>query len=625
MAPTVSSAKITLSCPLFAADFDPRNNGLLLVGGGGGEGRSGVGNKISLLNTSHPNKIAELVEIGLSRDEDSVMSLGIAQSSQESLIAFAGINSSQAQQKQNNNQHLRSFKVDIPHVKSRRAGSAVDDDDVSKPEKHLQTVPLSKASLFRTRASKDKKDQEGYQRTLRFSPWKGESLPRIAAIASGLAAQGEIVLFNANTSTPQQSDVLGRVALGNQEEAEDLDILDIDDEGRFKFIYTNGSSLYMCELSASKKAESLQFQCIYTLRSEGGKKPKIRAIRFLSPSSFVLLLNSANRSGCELAIVTMKGSQGLVTRRRRLHKSMKIGFGLDVCHLSSSSKGERQHVLAVSGNDQSIEIFTVDYSPERGFGKVYHYLTLRDLHPFSMTKIAFSNFIPPSHPVTAEVKPQYIKLVTVSVGNTVVVHTLPLSPFPADSRRPRYVLVTPGPSEILQNLFAIIMALIVVAVGAFFLQAFTEIRGGVPPVLGAKEWLHPRLRDLIARPYMFEDGRRGQPTIYSLRTAASTSTQATETSVIRTSALPLRDLLSSKGDSQTMIVQDHGQDVRIHENGGDGDQPEGRRWEDLPHEEQEAWKVKLMDAGHWAAEEGEAILRGVLFGELAGFVGRVVL
>jgi glycyl-tRNA synthetase len=47
MAPTIHSAKLTLSCPLFAADFDPRNNGLLLVGGGGGEGRSGVDNKIA--------------------------------------------------------------------------------------------------------------------------------------------------------------------------------------------------------------------------------------------------------------------------------------------------------------------------------------------------------------------------------------------------------------------------------------------------------------------------------------------------------------------------------------------------------------------------------------------------
>ena len=46
MPPRIHSAKLTLSCPLFAADFDPRNNGRLLVGGGGGEGRTGVGNKI---------------------------------------------------------------------------------------------------------------------------------------------------------------------------------------------------------------------------------------------------------------------------------------------------------------------------------------------------------------------------------------------------------------------------------------------------------------------------------------------------------------------------------------------------------------------------------------------------
>ncbi|EEP79314.1 conserved hypothetical protein [Uncinocarpus reesii 1704] len=571
MAPPVSSSKITLSCPLFAADFDPQNNGLLLVAGGGGEGRSGVGNKISLLNTAHPNKITELVEVGLSRDEDSVMSLGIAQSSHESLVAFTGINSSQAEQKQNNNEHLRSFKLNVPRVKPTADSSIVDHDTLSKSEKAPQTTPLSRASLFRTRAVKDKKDQEAYQRILRLSPWKGSNSPRIAAIATGLAPQGEIVVFNANTSTPQESDVIGRVTLGNQEEAEDLDILDVDNEGNFRLVYSNGPSLYMCDVSASKKAENLQIECIYTVPPEGGRKPKIRAVRFLSPTSFAFLQNSANRSGCEVAVLTLKGSRGSVTRRRRLHSSMKIGVGLDVCRLPQSSK---------------------------------------DLHPFSMTRIAFSNFIPPSHPVTADVKPQYIKLASVSVGNTVVEHTLPLSPYPTGSKRPRYVLVTPGPSEILQNLFSIIMAVIVVGLGAFCLQAFTEIRGGVPPTLGAKEWLHPRLRDLIARPYMFEDGRPGQQRIYSLRTStASTVTQATETPVIQTPTPPLRDFLSSKDDSQTLFIQDHGDHVRVHEHKGDGQNQEGRKWEDLPHEEREAWKTKLADYGHWAAEEGEAILR----------------
>lgn len=42
----IADAKITLSYPLYAADFDPENSSFLLVGGGGGEGRSGIGNKI---------------------------------------------------------------------------------------------------------------------------------------------------------------------------------------------------------------------------------------------------------------------------------------------------------------------------------------------------------------------------------------------------------------------------------------------------------------------------------------------------------------------------------------------------------------------------------------------------
>lgn len=39
-------AKITLSYPLYACDFDPQDANRLVVGGGGGPGRSGVGNKI---------------------------------------------------------------------------------------------------------------------------------------------------------------------------------------------------------------------------------------------------------------------------------------------------------------------------------------------------------------------------------------------------------------------------------------------------------------------------------------------------------------------------------------------------------------------------------------------------
>lgn len=47
----VSYAKYTLPYPVYAAEFDPYNRGYLIVGGGGGEGRSGVPNQIVRLSS----------------------------------------------------------------------------------------------------------------------------------------------------------------------------------------------------------------------------------------------------------------------------------------------------------------------------------------------------------------------------------------------------------------------------------------------------------------------------------------------------------------------------------------------------------------------------------------------
>lgn len=46
MAPPFQRASIELDYPLYAVDFDREDSNRLIVGGGGGAGRSGVGNKI---------------------------------------------------------------------------------------------------------------------------------------------------------------------------------------------------------------------------------------------------------------------------------------------------------------------------------------------------------------------------------------------------------------------------------------------------------------------------------------------------------------------------------------------------------------------------------------------------
>lgn len=51
---------------------------------------------------------------------------------------------------------------------------------------------------------------------------------------------------------------------------------------------------------------------------------------------------------------------------------------------------------------------------------------------------------------------------------------------------------------------------------------------------------------------------------------------------------------------------------------------EAKTWEELPRDQKEGWKRRLSDAGHWAEEMGESVLKGVLFSELAGVVGEAV-
>ncbi|OJD11091.1 hypothetical protein AJ78_08062 [Emergomyces pasteurianus Ep9510] len=678
MAPDIPSAKITLSCPLFGADFDPRNNSFLLVGGGGGEGRSGT-----LLNTSRRNEISEVVDIELSRDEDSVTSLAVSKSNNNSIIALAGINSSMVEQGQDKNEHLRSFQLDYPPRQVPASTSTSPEKSKNIQKKSLAapaqptTFPLSRASLFRPKYKPNDK-RETYQRLLRLSPWREDDAARIGAVATGLSPQGEMVVFNATSPTPGEPDVLGRIRLEGKDEVEDVDMLPSSDgeDGKFKVAFTDGTSIYTFKVSPLTKSNATpKTKALYTLPfpdyfSGSKKRSKIRALRFLSPTSFLVLLNHPDRAGCELAIISIGlAPEGTVVRRTRLSRTMKIGLGLDVCPLSESAMGTRQFIIAVSGNDNSIQILTLEHTRKNKgtFSKFRTYATLHNVHPFSMTRLVFSTFNPPTQLASADLRPQYVKLASISVGNTVVVHTLQLTTSGPKSRSPRYVLVQPGASELLQTLFSGFMALIVVALGAFFLQAFTEIRGGVPPTLGAQDWLSPKLRSMIARPYFFENGLSSQyqkwrsPTDTGMYTS-SISISATTATGTSTSTIPtvrstptqnLRDIIFSLSNaipeatplpetadesahgSIKIILREHPHDPSLvavttflqppesREGGTNADQSDEddkaqltRKWEDLHEHEREAWKEKLVAAGHWAVEEGEAILRGLFFGRV---------
>lgn len=483
-----------------------------------------------MLDSSHCTKLSEVVEIELSGDEDSVTSLGITHAGENkahgAIVALAGINSSEADLAKGINEHLRSFRLEYPFrkkvvvgpVKSENNGTMEGKDEttqevVEEEVKPPTTMPVGKTSFFRLGPHKPGVPPETYQKTLRLSQWRGEDKPRIALIATGMEPQGELVVFSTASEAPQHSDILARLRLENGSEVEDADIISLDapEEGNFKVAFTDGKALRTFHISATGKAAGVpDTETVYSISLPPPRKKgsRIRGLRFLTSTAFVLLQNFTDRSGCELLLV----SEGIVQSRRRLPAAMKIGLGLDICVLSASQTGIYQTAIAVSGSNHSIELFTIDHilSAKQPFSQFRPYVSLPSIHSFTITKLAFSPFPLlkdwPLSPLSDHNKrPHAIKLATVSIGNTVAVHTFPLSTSPDFSR---YILAQSARRTpyVLETVLSGTFALLVIVLVAFFLQAFSEIRGAAPPLLGAPEWLSPRLRGLVARPYYTSGG-----------------------------------------------------------------------------------------------------------------------
>ncbi|KAF7514441.1 hypothetical protein GJ744_000211 [Endocarpon pusillum] len=660
MAPPIPSAKVTLSYPLYAADFDPKNPGFLLVGGGGGEGRSGVGNKITLLNTSRREQVSEVVEIELSREEDSVTSLAIAQSSDTSVTAFAGINSSEADQKAGKNQHLRSFRLEYPPRRQ------VDGDAEKTIAYGGKTEALGHTALF----SQPQGEKDGiYQRTIRISPSRNSSQRPVAAISTGLAVKGEVVVFRSDPSLTNP-EVLGRIDL-DKEEAAGLDIWSGEEADTAVLAYCTSLQVFIYAISLSQSSALSDPISVYSIPApepfKSPVRPKLRSLRFLSPRHILLLANRPSRAGADLIVLKLDrlGSVGNSTLQKRLNKSTKAAVGLEVCFLSTSpSTGERQILIAVAGQDGSIELLTMEYSPKKGLGRFKPYTIIRDIHPASITNLAFSTFIPPSpDSATPPTRAQYVKLASVSVGQTVVVHTLPLQPHPSPTTEKnkaptRYVLASSlNPNQTLQNTFSVFMAIVVIGIAAFLLQAFTEIRLGMSDpssstsYLGASKWVSPELRALIQRPFGGGGGGGGGgaiPPIASISsiaaaadppaaTAASYATSklsallssAQQAAASATGSTPSSPSSPSSPPPAAHAIIVRGSDssselsAELHPPDSDVVRDETlRRWEELSAEAQRSWLARLKEAGHWAEEQGEAVLKGVFFSEVAGAVGR---
>ncbi|PNS18177.1 Guanine nucleotide-exchange factor SEC12 [Sphaceloma murrayae] len=610
MAPPVSFTKATLSCPIYSVDFDPYNRGYLVVGGGGGEGRSGVSNKITLLDTTSRTTLDVAGEIELSRDEDSVTSLANL-ASKDGLITLAGINSSEAEQKAGKNEHLRAFEVRYPKRRRRNATK-----DESEDKDLMGSISLvGKSSLFNP--AKGPKPEQ-YQRLLRLSPARRSETGsrRVGAVATGLSKQSQLVVFDATKTPVKDTEVIHRLDL--DDEAADLDIKDA--AGDFSIAWCTDYSVYEQTLAydfGTKKKELTPKgpRNIHTLSKEDqAGKPKTRAkyrsIRFLTDHHVLVLSNLPNKSGAELSIMHVYPTgPAAVLFHKILPGHIKQAVAMDVCTLDADEKGSRQFVIAVAGQDISIEVFTINYTRQTDtFTPFKIFTTLREVHPLQMTAIRFAPFFAPD--AKSGPKDQYIRLASVSMGNTVVVDTFALKQLEPSSKS-RYVLSHPSDEKWTQTVYIALISLIVLVTAILLQSMFFPEQG---------QALMQRLPPPIRR-------------VFDGTAAASIKARGAIPPSPSAAARRLRDILHlHRGDDSPKAVvlrsppdSSKGLDVEVIPDKAAylKKDDQAKHWHELEEHEKESWKEALIRAGEWTVDEGEAVLKGILFSSYAGFVGQV--
>ncbi|RMD40422.1 hypothetical protein DV735_g4681, partial [Chaetothyriales sp. CBS 134920] len=559
-----------LGYPLYAADFDPLNPDFLLVGGGGGSSSTGVPNKISLLDVSRPNDTAEITEIELAKDEDSVTTLAVASSSETSLTAIAGINSSVAEQESGRNNHLSA----------------------RGPQ------------------------NETYQRVLRSVPIQSATEPRVTAIASGLAPENEVISFqpvsNAVTSTV---DEISRISLGKTEAA-DVDIIAVKGVGHV-LAYCTDSDVYVQRLPGTKGSKVDAPVRVYQSPSPAPDstaarkpQPKFRALRFLHPEHILLLQNRPGRTGASLLLLKLSTSTGSghITLIKHLNSAIKLATGLDTAILRSPTSDDFQAIVAVASQDSSIELLTIDYTPSAGLSTFRPYALLREV--VVVHTLTLRRSTAPSSP--DKHKAAYFVLVPPR-GSGALQTTI--STFTA--------LVVLLLAALLTQAFYEIRGLVPPRLGlANHLPAdILDILGG-QPAAAANVPIATALESLVT----VSANHEATPDADALSPSSSPPPPASES---LQAVLPLTDLLAEIAPSseapptpsKVIVIRDTGDDLSAEVHHHDKNV---KRWEELSVKEKTGWKEKLKSAGLWAEHHGEAVLQGIIFNQLAGVVGEAL-
>ncbi|EAA28029.1 hypothetical protein GE21DRAFT_4697 [Neurospora crassa] len=667
----IPSAELRTSYSLYSLEFDPEDANRLIVAGGGGPGNHGVGNKITAIDASRPDTLDIVSEIELSRDEDSVATLVVGPRNKDSILLYAGVNSSAEDVAKGKNEHFRVFSLDQP---SKAKASS------EKPN----ITELSRTSLFATT------EKDTYQRVLRLSaPFPGSA--QVGAVATGFSKEPEIALFdvpNMGAATPKLRGNLELV-----KEAVDMDIIQTGDDS-YQLAYCDEYEMRTMNIG---KGISEGPKLVFTMPDEaavtGNARPSFRSVRYLTPDFLLAVANLPKGGGVVLhgfrmpkndkihnklkekeeeeakkgngsadgTVTTEGGAKGtadetVVARKveepkarlcisAKLPSSVTRATGLAVRNLSppaspTAKQGDAQFVIAVTGQDSSITIYTLDHQSVADINLIvnlFKVTTFKNVHNGPISGVAFSYVVPPADSNSDEkavakkgsVRPEYVKLASIgSVGNSCIVHSLPLKKFvdkTAQTRRggapraARYVLAlksqAPSPKGLL-----FFTALITLFIG-IFVQSFLEIKGYSSPMIGARRFA----------PVSWQQNPRygaGQGVVGNVNYANSESLNSDGVHGFLASLLADKDLKVQDGQAKKLILNVGAKDGIVQVSGHDAEvdstAPTPKEWDELHETQKKAWKEKLKAAGHWGEGMGETIFKNILFGELGAVVGGLV-
>ncbi|CAN8096554.1 unnamed protein product [Discula destructiva] len=584
MAPPFPETKITLDYPLYGCDFDPQDSNRLFVTGGGGASRTGVGNKITLLDATSREKLEHAGELVLSKNEDNPTNLVAGQRKGKATLLYAGINASADEIEKGNNAHFRVFAADPFPPKAKSVMGA-------------RISELSRSSLFTT------SDKDAYQRLLRVTqPFP--SAPQFGAVATGLARESQITLFEVGIGKDVAPKSKGVLDLSK--EAVDLDVIQTDKE-KFQLMYCDNYHIFTLDVGSSDAEPA----CIYTMPDDD-IKPIFRCIRFISPKFAIAVANLPGPGGVVLYGIRLPKA-GKADSTARIAVNTKLpkrkgakATGLTVANLSpvsapEASQGDSQFVIAVANNDFSIHLYSLDHQiigEVDLLANLHPLQVLKEVHPAMITNLCFSRFTPPK---SGAVRVQHLKLASTSVSNSVVVQHIPLKKCydktakvrrGGPPRQSRYVTVmqakAPSPTSML--IFFAVAALVL----SIIIQGLLEVRGLSKPAVGAHRWLPSSIHAVPASPLTPDAG-------FLARLIEKSNLGQHKDGIV---------LLDSEVRGELRVDTAH-----------DGS---ARSWEELAPEQQALWKERLLKAGYWVEEMGTVVFKSILFGELAGTVAAAV-